>query len=272
MDDWADDEAPAGQRDRLWKLIRQTPHADWLLLTKRANNIKKYLPTCWGTGYPNVWLGVSVENRKHGLPRLDFLRTIPATVRLASIEPLLEDLGTVDLTGINWAIIGGESGSGARCMDRRRQEMKDHALLNIRYAKEGLENERREQREVQRWRRENKERERKLDYKKWRRERELQQERFSARELHNPGSKVSQKARLDFDSLDFAWHWMKTCAPHMKLNSDEQDLLNWLRETAQRTFKWRRDKRREMAIHSNGRVPWVCLTFAQGIAEGQPRG
>lgn len=117
MADWADNEAPAGQRDRLWKLIRQTPHLDWLLLTKRANNIKKCLPTDWGAGYANVWLGVSVENRKHGLPRLDILRAIPATVRFASIEPLLEDLGTVNLTGINWAVIGGESGSGARPLD-----------------------------------------------------------------------------------------------------------------------------------------------------------
>jgi hypothetical protein len=75
----------------------------------------------------------------------------------------------------------------------------------------------------------------------------LQEERFSARELHSPGSKVSQKARLDVDSLDFAWHWMKTSAPHMKLDSDEQDLLRWFRETAERTFQWRRDNRREMA-------------------------
>ena len=115
--DWADDEAPAGQRDRLWEVIRQTPHLDWLLLTKRANNIEKCLPADWGAGYANVWLGVSVENREHGLPRLDILRAIPATVRFASIEPLLEDLGTVDLTSINWAVIGGESGSGARPMD-----------------------------------------------------------------------------------------------------------------------------------------------------------
>ena len=127
------------------------------------------------------------------------------------------------------------------------QEMKDHALLNILYAKEGREYERKEREEVQRWRREHRERERGLDYKQWRRERELQEERFSARELHNPGSKVSQKAQLDFDSLDFAWHWMKTSAPHMKLDSDEQDLLKWFRETGERTFQWRRDNRIEMA-------------------------
>ena len=63
---------------------------------------------------PNVWLGVSVEDRKYGLPRVDVLRTIPAAVRFLSVEPLLEDLGDIDLTGIHWVIIGGESGAGAR--------------------------------------------------------------------------------------------------------------------------------------------------------------
>ena len=85
--DWADSEAPTGQRERLWALIRETPNLDWLLLTKRAGNIRRMLPPDWGTGYPNVWLGVTVENRQHGLPRLDALRSIPAAVRFASIEP-----------------------------------------------------------------------------------------------------------------------------------------------------------------------------------------
>ena len=115
--DWADSEAPPGQRERLWALIRETPNLDWLLLTKRAGNIRRMLPADWGVGYPNVWLGVTVEDRKHGLPRLKVLRSIPAAVRFASIEPLLEGLGAVDFTGINWAIIGGETGDGARSMD-----------------------------------------------------------------------------------------------------------------------------------------------------------
>jgi len=66
---------------------------------------------------PNVWLGVTCEDRKHGLPRLDFLRSIEAAVRLVSFEPLLEDLGNVDLTGIDWSIVGCESGHGARPCD-----------------------------------------------------------------------------------------------------------------------------------------------------------
>ena len=121
---------------------------------------------------------------------------------------------------------------------KHRQEMKDHALSNIRYAKQAWEYER----EVQ-----SRSRKGRLDYEEWRRERELREERFSACELHDPGSKASQKARLDVDSLDFSWHWIKTEASQMKLDSDEQDLIKWFRETAERTFKWRRNNRRKMA-------------------------
>jgi len=117
MADWCDDEGLADERDQLFELIRMTPHLDWLLLTKRADSIEKYLPDDWGNGYPNVWLGVTVEDRKHGLPRIDVLRKIPAVVRFLSIEPLLEDLGEIDLTEIHWVIIGGESGPGARPFD-----------------------------------------------------------------------------------------------------------------------------------------------------------
>lgn len=65
----------------------------------------------------HVWLGVSVENRKHGLPRIEHLRETPAALRFLSIEPLLEDLGPLDLRGIGWVIVGGESGAGARPCD-----------------------------------------------------------------------------------------------------------------------------------------------------------
>jgi len=117
MCDWADKTAPEGQRDRLFSLIRETPDLDWQLLTKRAPNIAKYLPADWGGGYPNVWLGATVEDRKHGLPRIDALRAVPAKVRFLSIEPLLEDLGEIELGGIHWVIVGGESGPGCRPMD-----------------------------------------------------------------------------------------------------------------------------------------------------------
>lgn len=71
----------------------------------------------WRWPPPNVLFGVSVEDRKHGLPRIEILRQIPAALRFLSIEPLLEDLGTIDLTGISWVIVGGESGHGARPCD-----------------------------------------------------------------------------------------------------------------------------------------------------------
>ena len=64
----------------------------------------------------HIWWGVSVENRKHGLPRVELLRQSPAQFRFLSVEPLLEGLGTIDLTGISWVIVGGESGPGARPM------------------------------------------------------------------------------------------------------------------------------------------------------------
>lgn len=117
MSDVFDNNAPAGQRERLWDLIKQTPMLDWQLLTKRAANIEKYLPADWGNGYGNVWLGVSVEDKKYGIPRIDILRSIPATIRFISAEPLLEDLGSLELKGIHWIIAGGESGNRARLMD-----------------------------------------------------------------------------------------------------------------------------------------------------------
>jgi protein gp37 len=64
----------------------------------------------------HIWWGVSVEDRRYGLPRVDVLRDTPATVRFLSIEPLLEDLGTLDLRGIHWVIVGGESGARPRPM------------------------------------------------------------------------------------------------------------------------------------------------------------
>jgi protein gp37 len=110
MCDVFDKNAPEGQRERLWKVIRETPNLIWIVLTKRASNIERYLPADWGDGYDNVWLGVTVENRRHGFPRIRRLKKIPAKVKFLSVEPLLEDLGRLDLSGIDWVIVGGESG------------------------------------------------------------------------------------------------------------------------------------------------------------------
>ena len=118
MMDFFDKNAPVGAREPLWEKIKATTSLDWQLLTKRPSNIAEMLPTDWGVGYVNVWLGVTVENRRSGLRRLDQLRHIPAKVRFLSVEPLLENLGEIDLAGIHWVIIGGESGHGCRPMER----------------------------------------------------------------------------------------------------------------------------------------------------------
>lgn len=118
MMDFFDKNAPAGARDPLWEKIKATSSLDWQLLTKRPANIPSMLPKDWGEGYDNVWLGVTVENRRSGLRRLEQLRNIPAKVHFLSIEPLLEDLGEINLAGIQWVILGGESGSGFRRMDK----------------------------------------------------------------------------------------------------------------------------------------------------------
>lgn len=96
--------------DVMWKAKQ---HA-FQVLTKRAERMARF---CEAVAVPpNVWLGVSVENRKHGLPRVPILQSINVRVRFLSIEPLLEDLGTFDLGGIRWVIVGGESGRRARPM------------------------------------------------------------------------------------------------------------------------------------------------------------
>jgi protein gp37 len=90
------------------------------VLTKRSRRMSDLLsgPLSEAAASERIWWGVSVENRNHGLPRIDHLRQSPAKVRFLSIEPLLEDLGEIDLSGISWAIVGGESGHGARPMEK----------------------------------------------------------------------------------------------------------------------------------------------------------
>lgn len=86
------------------------------VLTKRAERLNALLNSglCFAAKHRHIWWGVSVEDRKYGLPRIEYLRDTPASTRFLSIEPLLEDLGEFDLRGINWVIVGGESGPGAR--------------------------------------------------------------------------------------------------------------------------------------------------------------
>ncbi len=98
-------------------MLRANWHT-YQVLTKRADRLQRLLTTAIQDAAmaKHIWWGVSVEDRKHGLPRINQLRGTPANVRFLSIEPLLEDLGTIDLRGIDWVIVGGESGPGARPM------------------------------------------------------------------------------------------------------------------------------------------------------------
>jgi protein gp37 len=103
-------------------VVRVMRLANWhtyQILTKRSERLRDLLLTKLrdAADEPHIWWGVSVENRRHGLPRIDHLRAAPAKVRFLSVEPLLEDLGSIDLAGISWVIVGGESGHGARPMD-----------------------------------------------------------------------------------------------------------------------------------------------------------
>src|SRR5579862_689391 len=86
------------------------------VLTKRAERLEQLLsgPLRFAAEQNHIWWGVSVEDKRYGLPRIAHLQKAPASVRFLSIEPLLEDLGTFNLSGISWAIVGGESGPGAR--------------------------------------------------------------------------------------------------------------------------------------------------------------
>ena len=88
------------------------------VLTKRSERLKELLsgPLRNVAAEEHIWWGVSVEDRKYGLPRIEQLQASPATVRFLSVEPLLEDVGNLPLEGISWVIVGGESGPGARPM------------------------------------------------------------------------------------------------------------------------------------------------------------
>lgn len=114
MSDLFHEDVPDDYIDDVFEVIRATPQHTYQILTKRAERLPVYFSS---RRVPrNVWLGVSVEDQDHGLPRIKFLRAVQASIRFLSIEPLLEDLGAIDLSGIHWVIVGGESGPKARPM------------------------------------------------------------------------------------------------------------------------------------------------------------
>lgn len=114
MSDLFHEKVPFEYIHRVFDVMAHAPQHTFQVLTKRAGRMAEF---CRGMAVPaNVWLGVSVENRKYGLPRIPILRSINAHIRFLSVEPLLEDLGQFDLSGIHWVIVGGESGKKARPM------------------------------------------------------------------------------------------------------------------------------------------------------------
>lgn len=109
--------------DYILRVVQVMRLANWhtyQVLTKRSERLMELLQSKLrdDSQLTHIWWGVSVENRKHGLRRIDHLRTAPAAIRFLSIEPLLEDLGEINLKGISWVIVGGESGAGARPMNK----------------------------------------------------------------------------------------------------------------------------------------------------------
>ena len=114
MSDVFHEDVPFDYIDKIFDTIHQTPQHTYQILTKRADRMAEYFS---GKNAPqNAWLGVSVENRRHGVSRIDELRKVNANIRFLSVEPLLEPLGDLDLRNIHWVIVGGESGPKARPM------------------------------------------------------------------------------------------------------------------------------------------------------------
>jgi protein gp37 len=116
MSDLFHEDLPAGFIEAIGTVMKTANWHTYQVLTKRSSRMQSLLSTDFRdiAIQPHIWWGVSVENRRHGLPRIEHLRNTPAQVRFLSIEPLLEDLGPIDLEGIHWVIVGGESGPGAR--------------------------------------------------------------------------------------------------------------------------------------------------------------
>lgn len=116
MSDIFHKDMPEDYLNKIFNVIKETPHHTYQILTKRADRMFQYLKTM---EIPkNIWLGVTVDNRKEGLPRIDKLRQLQASVLFLSVEPLLEDLGKINLENIDWVIVGGESGNKARPMEK----------------------------------------------------------------------------------------------------------------------------------------------------------
>ena len=120
MSDLFQTDVPDAYIEDVVQVMVETNWHTYQVLTKRAERLQALLSgrLRFAAKQHHIWWGVSVEDRRYGLPRIAQLRAAPAAVRFLSIEPLLEDLGDFDLDGIHWVIVGGESGHGARPMEK----------------------------------------------------------------------------------------------------------------------------------------------------------
>jgi protein gp37 len=100
--------------DRVFSTMQRAIQHTFQVLTKRPERMADYLGSFHVPDH--IWLGTSVENKRHGVPRIAQLQRVRARTRFLSVEPLLEDIGSISLRGIAWVIVGGESGIGARPM------------------------------------------------------------------------------------------------------------------------------------------------------------
>ncbi|MGP9764578.1 DUF5131 family protein [Halomonas sp. AOP13-D3-9] len=114
MSDLFHEDVPDSYIDQVLAVMSQTPQHTYQVLTKRGWRLPEFFAD--RIAPDNLWLGVSVEDRKYGVPRIADLRKVSVSVRFISAEPLLEDIGQLELDGIHWVIVGGESGKGARPM------------------------------------------------------------------------------------------------------------------------------------------------------------
>lgn len=114
MSDLFHEDMPFSFLDEIFAVIRQTPQHTYQILTKREHILKKYFTKHIVPS--NAWIGVTVESARRK-NRIDFLRDVDSKVRFLSLEPLLTDVGKLNLNGIHWVIVGGESGHGARPMN-----------------------------------------------------------------------------------------------------------------------------------------------------------
>lgn len=114
MSDLFHEDVPFSYIDKVFEVISQASQHTFQILTKRSERMAEYFQD--KEAPINAWIGVSVEDIKYGVPRIDYLRNVNAHIRFLSVEPLLEDIGDINLENIHWVIVGGESGKNARPM------------------------------------------------------------------------------------------------------------------------------------------------------------